>query len=211
MVIRTKIQREDLIDLPKVIYEGEIYVIDSTAEAERALSYLSKQPVVGFDSETRPSFKKGKTNPVSLLQVATHQCCFLFRLNKIESPEALIGFLENEQIKKVGISLRDDALTMRRRYDFTPGGWIDLQTYIEPFGITDRSLQKIYAILFGEKISKNQRLTNWEADELTPAQMKYAATDAWTCLRIYERLNDLERTGDYILEDPDPEITGQGE
>lgn len=197
MVIRSTILREEMADMPKVVYEGEIHLIDSTAETERIVTYLFTQDVVGIDSETRPSFKKGKTNPVSLLQVATHEYCFLFRLNKIENPESLIRFLESERVKKVGISLRDDALSLHRRYEFTPGGWIDLQTYIEPFGITDRSLQKIYAILFGEKISKSQRLTNWEADELSPAQQKYAAIDAWTCLKIYEYLKELERTGDY--------------
>lgn len=192
--------------MPKVVYEGAIHVIDSTAETERAIAGLSRQKVVGIDSETRPSFKKGKTNPVSLLQVATHEHCFLFRLNKIENPEALIKFLESDRVKKIGISLRDDALSLHRRYEFTPGGWIDLQTYIAPFGITDRSLQKIYAILFGEKISKSQRLTNWEADELTPAQQNYAAIDAWTCLRIYDYLNELERTGDYVIEVPEDEV-----
>ncbi len=197
MVIHSAISKEEINELPKVIFEGQIHVIDSTADTEKAVYYLSRQSVVGIDSETRPSFKKGKTNKVSLFQISTSEHCFLFRLNKIENPAPLIRFLENPQIVKIGISLKDDESSLRRRYKFTPGGWVDLQTFVIPFGITDKSLQKIYAILFGEKISKSQRLTNWEADELTQAQKIYAATDAWTCLKIYNLLNELKRSGNY--------------
>ena len=147
---------------------------------------------MGVDTETRPSFKKGKVNSVALLQVATSDTCFLFRLNRIGIPDFLEEFLQND-VLKIGLSLRDDFFNMLRRAnnkDPRVGNWIELQDYVSRFGIQEKSLQKIYAILFGEKISKSQRLSNWEADVLTEAQQQYAATDAWATLRIYQRLNN---------------------
>jgi ribonuclease D len=155
---------------------------------------------VGVDTETRPSFKRGQMHKVALLQVSTLDTCFLFRLNRIGMPEALQDFLVSDTLK-VGLSLKDDFMMLRRRKDMHPdaGNWIELQDYVPRFGIVDKSLQRIYANLFGEKISKNQRLSNWEAETLTEAQQLYAATDAWACVQIYNCLQEMERTGDYEL------------
>jgi ribonuclease D len=194
------ISKADVADMPKVAFPGRIFVIYTEEEARKAVDYLSAQRLVGVDTETRPSFKRGQMHKVALLQVSTLDTCFLFRLNRIGMPEALQDFLVSDTLK-VGLSLKDDFMMLRRRKDMHPdaGNWIELQDYVPRFGIVDKSLQRIYANLFGEKISKNQRLSNWEAETLTEAQQLYAATDAWACVQIYNCLQEMERTGDYEL------------
>lgn len=201
MVIKKNISKEELKDFPKAEFPGRIYVIQSEKEIEKATNYLQTFPIVGIDSETRPSFTKGKNHKVALLQVSSAECCFLFRLNMTGLTKPLVGLLENPSVKKVGLSLRDDFMMLHKRSPFTPQNYIELQEYVHQFGIEDKSLQKIYGILFNEKISKSQRLSNWEADVLTDGQKLYAATDAWACLNIYNKLQELERTGDYITEE----------
>jgi ribonuclease D len=204
------ISKADIAVLPKVEFPGRVFVIYTEDEARKAVEYLSTQRIVGVDTETRPSFKRGQMHKVALLQVSTLDTCFLFRLNRIGMPEALQDFLVSDTLK-VGLSLKDDFMMLRRRKDMHPdaGNWIDLQDYVPRFGIVDKSLQRIYANLFGEKISKNQRLSNWEAEVLTEAQQLYAAIDAWACVRIYNLLQGLERTGDYelIMNQPIPDKT----
>lgn len=185
------IDKKLISEMPKVVFPGRIIIIYTEDDARKAVAYLNRCSVVGVDTETRPSFKKGKVNSVALLQVATSDTCFLFRLNRIGIPDFLEEFLQND-VLKIGLSLRDDFNMLRRANNKDPrvGNWIELQDYVSRFGIQEKSLQKIYAILFGEKISKNQRLSNWEADVLTEAQQQYAATDAWAALRIYQKLNN---------------------
>ena len=189
IVIPNKIDKKVIAELPKVVFPGRIYVIYTEADARKAVAYLNSHALVGVDTETRPSFRKGMVNQVALLQVATADACFLFRLNQ-------------NDVLKVGLSLKDDfrMLSRRNRQDPRTGNWVELQDYVPHFGIEEMSLQKIYALLFGEKISKTQRLSNWEAETLTEAQQLYAATDAWACVRIYEYLEELRRTGDYRIE-----------
>ena len=122
------------------------------------------------------------------MQLATDEVCYLFRLNHIGYPDKLVHLMSNPDIKKIGLSLRDDFAAIRKRSVREPENFIDLQLFVDKFGIDDNSLQKIYALLFGKKISKSQRLSNWEAPQLTPAQQAYAAIDAWACLRIYNHL-----------------------
>lgn len=185
------IDKKLISEMPKVVFPGRIIIIYTEDDARKAVAYLNRCSVVGVDTETRPSFKKGKVNSVALLQVATSDTCFLFRLNRIGIPDFLEEFLQND-VLKIGLSLRDDFNMLHRANNKDPrvGNWIELQDYVSRFGIQEKSLQKIYAILFGEKISKSQRLSNWEADVLTEAQQQYAATDAWATLRIYQKLNN---------------------
>ncbi|MDR1918567.1 MAG: 3'-5' exonuclease domain-containing protein 2 [Tannerellaceae bacterium] len=183
------ITKDEISLLPTEEYKGRIIVIDQKKDANLAVEYLSKYSKVGFDTETRPSFKKGQRFKIALIQIATEEVCFLFRLNKIGIPKALETFLLDENILKIGLSLRDDFGAIRKRINIEPAHFLDLQDYVGQFGIEDASLQKIYAILFGKKISKGQRLTNWEADALSESQKKYAALDAWACLVIYNQLN----------------------
>ena len=191
--IPSTIDKKIVSELPRVVFPGRIFVIFTEAEARKAVDYLNTQTLIGVDTETRPSFKKGNTNKVALLQISTEDTCFLFRLNSIGLPDFLEEFLQND-ILKIGLSLKDDFNMLRRRNKKDPreGNWIELQDYVPKFGIKELSLQKIYAILFREKISKSQRLSNWEAETLTEAQQMYAATDAWACVRIYQRLQELK-------------------
>ena len=162
------------------------------AKVKSAVTFLNKCDRLGFDTETRPSFKRGVTYKVALMQISTLTDCFLFRLNIVGMPDILKEFLENENITKIGISLKDDFGVLGKVTDANPHGFIDLQHLVPEYGIGDAGLQKIYAIIFGERISKNQRLTNWEAGELSLGQQVYAAIDAWACLKIY---NHLEANG----------------
>ena len=191
--------------MPKVLFPGRIFVIYTESDAEKAVAYLKDQRIVGVDTETRPSFKRGTTHKVALLQISTQDTCFLFRLNRIGMPDSLQEFLMSDTLK-IGLSLKDDFNSLRKRQDMQPdrGNWIELQEYVGKFGIEDRSLQKIYANLFGEKISKNQRLSNWEADVLSEGQKLYAATDAWACVEIYNCLSELESTGNYEIIQNEP-------
>ena len=183
------IGKEQLAALPVMNYPAAITVVESAAVAHAALRALAKEKAVGFDTETRPSFHKGRTHKVALMQLATEDRCFLFRLNKIGICAELKAFIENPEILKIGLSIHDDFTALHRSDDIAPDGFVDLQTMVKKYGISDSSLQKIYAILFGERISKSQRLSNWEADTLSEAQQAYAALDAWACLRIYRYLN----------------------
>jgi ribonuclease D len=174
-------------------YTGRIFEIQTVEDTDEAVDYLSKFELLGFDTETRPSFKKGSINGVALIQIATDDICFLFRLNKIDFPPALLRLLTNPGVIKIGLSLKDDFQSMGRRLKFKPQGFLDLQKIVNEYDIDDISLQKIYALLFNKKISKTQRLSNWEADELTEPQKRYAALDAWACLKIYEELCPIKK------------------
>jgi ribonuclease D len=183
------ITKDVISQMPREIFPGDIVVVDTEKGVEEALLYLSSSTEVGFDTETRPSFSKKTHYKMSLMQLSSDNTCFLIRLNKFKKmPVSLELFLKNEAIKKIGLSLRDDFHGLNSLTKISPGNFIDLQQYIVQFGIEEMSLQKIYAILFGKKISKRERLSNWEAKVLTESQQRYAALDAWSCLRIYQFL-----------------------
>ena len=210
IVIKDRISKEELNEMPKVVFEGHMFVVDTPEQADFAVRYLSQFDLLGIDSETRPAFKRGEIHKVALLQIATDERCYMFRLNKFGMTLPLINLMENPHIVKVGLSLRDDFMMLHQRAEFEPRGVIELQTYVTQFGIKDLSLQKIYANLFGQKISKAQRLSNWEADELTIPQQQYASIDAWACIQIYRKLEELRESGDYeiqIVEEPIDEPT----
>ena len=196
--IKSTITKAEIAQMPIVQFPGRIFVIYTETDAEKAVAYLKSQQIVGVDTETRPSFKRGRSHKVALLQIATADTCFLFRLNQIGMPAILQDFLMGDTLK-IGLSLKDDFMMLSRRKEVhaEEGNWIELQDYVGRFGIEDRSLQKIFANLFGKKISKAQRLSNWEAESLSDSQINYAATDAWACVEIYNCLAELERTDDY--------------
>jgi ribonuclease D len=199
-VIQAKYDKQKIQELPCVRFEGRIIVIFTERDADKAVDYLMRQPLLGIDTETRPSFQKGRTHQVALLQVATHDTCFLFRLNKIGIPDSVIRLLEDNTITKVGLSLQDDMHMLNLRRSFVPGTFVELQKEVKDIGIDDNSLQKIYANLFGGRISKNQQLSNWEADILTEAQQRYAATDAWACIKIHEEVARMKQSGNFVVE-----------
>ena len=198
--IYDKFDKSIINSLPLVTFPGKIIVVLNEYEADRAVEYLLSCDGLGVDTETRPAFRKGNNHKVALLQVATRKECFLFRLNHLGLPKSLLRLLSNKQVPMVGLSWHDDLMSLHRREQFEPGWFIDIQDIIGNLGIVDKSLQKLYANLFGEKISKRQRLTNWEADVLTDRQKEYAAIDAWACIKLYDEIMNLLATKEYELE-----------
>ena len=197
--IYNKFDKATINALPLVEYPYKTNVILNEYEAERAVEYLLTCDILGVDTETKPAFRRGQNHKVALLQVATREQCFLFRLNHLGLPQSIIRLLSNRMVPMVGLSWHDDIMSLHRRAEFTPGWFIDIQDIIGNIGIEDKSLQKLYANLFGEKISKRQRLTNWEADVLSDKQKEYAAIDAWACINLYDEIMRLMATGDYEL------------
>ena len=191
--------KEKINTLPIVKFDGRVFVVITERDADKAVEYLMTQRILGFDSETRPSFKKWQHHKVSLLQVSTHDTCFLFRLNQIGICDSLVRLLQDHTIIKVGLSLKDDFRQLQQRRKFEPGTFVDLQSEVKKLGVEDASLQKLYANLFGQKISKTQQLSNWEADVLSEAQKLYAATDAWACVKLYEEIQRLLKECDFTL------------
>lgn len=180
---------KDLLQwMPVAAFEGEVVVVDRPDQVAPAVDYLRAQRVIGVDTESRPSFQRGIHYPTALVQIATHERCYLFRLTHIGMPQELADIFADPAICKVGLAFKDDINGLRRRRNFTPANCIDIQSMVPRYGILDLGLQKIFAICFGKKISKSQQLTNWENSHLTPEQARYASTDAWATLLIYEDL-----------------------
>ena len=196
-VIYNKFDKARIQQLPRALFEGRIEVILSESEAAKAVDYLLSQPIIGLDTETRPSFRKGVKYYVSLLQVSTRDICFLFRLKHTGMCQPIIRLLEDTTVPKIGLSLHDDLHQLHEVAQFVPGTFVELQQMVKAFGVEDLSLQKLFANFFGERISKGQRLTNWEADILSESQKRYAATDAWACVLLYEEMERLLQTGDF--------------
>ncbi len=186
--MQATITKEEVKQLPLEHFSGTIIVVDKNDRVEEAVQRLRQAGIIGFDTETRPSFKVGETHKVALLQLATPDICYLFRLNVIGLSPALVDLLQDPTITKIALSSKDDFMALNKRRSLRPEGFIELQNIVKDYGIQELSLQKIYAILFGKQISKTQRLSNWEATALTAAQRAYAATDAWATLRIYLHL-----------------------
>ena len=194
-VLYSKYDKTKIGSLPRIVFPGRKIVIITEDEARKAVDYLLQQDLLGFDTETRPVFKKGRTNKVALLQVSTHDTCFLFRLNRIGLCAPVIELLESTKVKKIGLSWHDDLMMLHKRGEFTPGGFIDLQDHMAELGIKDMSLAKLYANFFGERISKREQLSNWEADVLSEKQQNYAATDAWACIQLYKEMKRMQKEG----------------
>ena len=184
-----KIDKQLVANMPSLIFEGDIIEVKTPQQAKEAVDCLLDSVAVGIDTETRPAFKKGVSYPVALLQVATLTHCYLFRLNLLKDYTEIQKLFESDKITKVGLSLKDDIRALKGRIKgMNPKNIADVQDIVNDYGIFELSLQKIFAIVFNMKISKTQRLTNWEAECLTPAQQQYAATDAWATLLLYQQL-----------------------
>ena len=191
MAFIESISNEEVAALQAVQFEGEIIIVETAEALEQACAHLSQQTILGFDTETRPSFTAGVTNKVALLQLYGGGKCFLIRLNRVQMTKQLTDILHNPNIIKVGAAVKNDIVGLSKLRHFTAGGFIDLQDIVENYGIKDKSLRKISGIVLGKKVSKAQRLSNWEAKTLTPQQQVYAATDAWVCVEIYSNLHIL--------------------
>ena len=183
-----KIDNESAAQLPAIEFRGQIVIIDREEQIEAACRELSQAPIIGFDTETRPSFKAGVSYRVSLLQLSTEERCYLFRLNRIPLSKPLLRLLEDEKVLKIGADVAGDLRSLHQLRHFRDGGFIDLQAIVGAWGIEEKSLRKMSAIVLGKRVSKAQRLSNWESSSLTDKQQLYAATDAWVCIQIYKKL-----------------------
>lgn len=187
--LKKSIGKEEMDQLPPFVFSGEVVVIEDAENAEKVAKSLCEYRFLGFDTETRPAFHKGVTYKVGLLQLATFEQVYLFRLNKCGFVPALRRLLGDAAVVKIGVGIRDDLRNLRKLGEFSPASFIDLQDYAAKFGIEDKSFSKLMAIIFQVKISKKQRTSNWEVPELTEAQIRYAATDAWGALKMYQQLS----------------------
>ena len=189
------ISPEGLDKLEYASFPGKIIVIDGVgAEFNRAITYLRSQKVIGFDTETRPCF--GPNQPrygVALLQLSGPEKAFLFRVKTIGMHRRLCNLLADKRIVKVGAAIHDDIRGLQKLREFEPGSFVDLQKIVWEYGIRDKSVKKMTAIILGFRISKTQQLSNWEAETLTESQCKYAATDAWVCREMYIKLMKSEK------------------
>jgi len=185
---RENISAEELKDLDLSWFKGEIVVVDNHNTFREVMPKLMEEKILGFDTETRPSFRKGRKNKVSLIQLASDNLAYLFRINRIGVPDDLAGLLADPRVIKVGVAIHDDIRILKGIRKFNPDGFVDLQMFVKDFGINSSGLKKLSAIILGFRISKQQQVTNWDADELSEAQQIYAATDAWVCREIYRKL-----------------------
>ena len=182
------ISKEDMASLPAEKFEGEIVVVSSLEAIAQVVRELKEAPIVGFDTETKPAFKKGQINNVALIQLSTTSKCYLIRLSHMGFPKEIKEYLEDERFHKVGLSIKDDFHNLSKLEEFHPAGFTDLQDYVRDFHICDSSLTKVHSIIFGKRISKSQQLSNWEAPTLNAKQQQYAALDAYACINIYNHL-----------------------
>lgn len=180
---------EEVKSLPLLQFDGKVTLVDDMQTFYRVIDAIGRSGIVGFDTETKPSFRKGRRNTVSLLQLADDSNAWLFRLNMIGLPPELAALLADESLHKVGVAIHDDIKALRTVTPFEPGGFVDLQGIVAGHGIKQLGLKKLSAIVLGYRISKSQQVSNWEAPLLTESQQLYAATDAWVCRRIYLALN----------------------
>ena len=183
------IDKEEIRDLPLLAYSGPVDIIETFDDARQAANEIKQRyRYIGFDTETRPVFIKGKKRKVSLLQLAGHDKVYLFRLHKMGLPSSIVRILSDDSIVKIGVDVMPDMRKLKEWANFEPAGIIDLQQTVKTYGIADNSLRKLVAIILKRRLSKRQQLSNWEATVLSAAQIRYAATDAWVCLKLYDEL-----------------------
>jgi ribonuclease D len=190
--LKVSITEEEVQNLPLTTFEKEIVVIECEEEVDEAFDYLRSQSYLGFDTETKPAFKKGQKHEVALLQLATKERAYLFRLNKLKLNGQIRKILSDKNIIKIGVAIKDDLIALKKKNNFVPQSFIELQELVKKYGIQNFSLQKLSAIVLGVRISKSKRLSNWESETLNEAQQKYAATDAWMALEVYKTLIGIE-------------------
>ncbi len=189
MTFKENIDKNELSEYPLSGFQGDIVLVDSYKKLKQSIKVLKSGDMLGFDTETKPSFKKGRVNSVALMQLSNGRQAFIFRINIIGLPDELIDILTDKSIIKAGVAIHDDIKGLKSVSDFQEQGFIELQDYVKDFGIMSSGLRKLSAIILGFRISKRQQVSNWEASELTEAQLMYAATDAWVCYEIYKKLN----------------------
>lgn len=182
------IDNEAILNLPRINFPGNIKVITNEEDLSIWIPTLAKTGIVGFDTETKPSFKKGSTNSVALLQLASDDLAMIIKVKSTGLPKILLQLLQNEKVLKIGAAIHDDIKSLQKIKTFRPAGFVDLQNFAKEKNIESKSVRKLAAIVLGVRVSKSQQLSNWESEILTEAQLQYAATDAWICREIYNKM-----------------------
>ena len=185
------IDNDEIVKLPRLSFEGEAFVISTEDELREKIKLFSTSSILGFDTESKPSFKKGRNNGIALVQLSDERTALIIRVKDVGLPNELVAILENEKIVKVGAAIRDDLKGLKSIRNFNPKGFVDLQQIAVNYNIEGQSVRKLAAIVLGVRVSKSQQLSNWEAESLSFAQIDYAATDAWVCREIYQKLNAI--------------------
>jgi ribonuclease D len=184
------IPKEDIKHLPLIKFEGTIHTVETMEALDEALKIIRTQEIMGFDTETKPTFTKGDYNHTAIIQLSTMTDAFIIRISEIGIPDQLKDILEDQGILKVGISIRDDIKELKAMRAFKAGGFLDLNEVAKELGITQIGMKSLTGIFLKARISKSQQTSNWETKELSPGQLSYAATDAWVCIKIYRMLMD---------------------
>tara|TARA_A100001015_G_scaffold320421_1_gene446711 strand:+ start:2890 stop:3471 length:582 start_codon:yes stop_codon:yes gene_type:complete len=187
-MFRSSIPKEDVRQLPLIKFEGTIHVLDTPESFRKAINQLRKENCIGFDTETKPTFKKGDYNHTALVQLSTMDDAYIFRIHELGFNGILKDLMEDDGIEKVGISIRDDLKDLKKMNPFKPAGFIDLNDIAKDLGISQIGMRSLTGIFLESRISKSQQTSNWENEELSAGQQTYAATDAWVCLKIYQML-----------------------
>ena len=192
MAFQITIDNDTVASLPAARFAGQIVIVDKNEQIEEACNDLKRYDVIGFDTETRPSFRAGVSYKVGLLQLSTPDTCYLFRLSHIRLDNRILKILGSRQILKIGADVTGDIRALHALRNFHADGFVDLQVEASRWGIEEKSLRKLSAIVLNMRVSKAQRLSNWEAEILTQQQQEYAATDAWVCIEIMKELQRVE-------------------
>lgn len=190
-MLKKSITKEEINELPLVKFKGKYHVITNKKDHDKAIEKLRGEEILGFDTETRPAFKKGESYKIAMLQLSTAKEAFIFRLNILPISEELIDILSDEKVLKTGVAVSGDLKGLKKLKPFKPAGFVELETLAKKLGIKQLGLRSLGALIFGERLSKKHRLTNWENHRLTPDQLKYAATDAWLGYHLYIKMNEL--------------------
>lgn len=186
------IDNEVVRELPKIKFTGQTIVVNQHNIQESIIDEFRAAGVIGFDTETKPSFKRGVSHGTALLQLSTQNTALLVKLKEVGIPDQIMQLLQEKKLVKVGAAIRDDIIGLKQVRKFNPGGFVDLQSIAPEFGINEKSVRKLAAIVLGAKISKTQQLSNWEALQYTEAQVDYASTDAWVCREIFLKFQSID-------------------
>ncbi len=188
MMFPVAITKDEVMERPLASYPGEVHVLSTKGDINNAMSKINDYPFVGFDTEARPTFKKGQIRKISLIQIGTDDEVFLLRIKETGLLPSIVRFLESETIRKVGIGLEDDVQLLNKLARFNPGNFFDLNKEMKEIGAESIGARNLAAMILEIRISKSAQTSNWENEILSNKQVQYAATDAWICIEIYKKL-----------------------
>ena len=186
------ITKEEINELPLFRFDGKIILASGEDQIDAAVAEMENEALIGFDTESRPTYKKGQFHHVALIQLALTEKVYILLVQKTGLTDRLVRFFENPDIIKVGIAIHDDLIALKKRRSFTPQGFKDLNKIATNLGFENIGARNLTAMVLGKRISKRHQRSNWENTPLSSGQIQYAATDAWICREIYKRLKILD-------------------